>query len=160
MPEWRPIPNTNYLASDEGEIRHVSSEKPRKLQRQHGGYVYVNLWRNKRLIMVTVHSLVAAAFLGPRPEGSQIRHLDGKRSNNRPGNLVYGTAKENAADRERHGKTMRGQRNGNAKLSDDEVNIIRFMYERGDITQYELADVFKASQAQINNIILKKQRVA
>jgi hypothetical protein len=34
----------------------------------------------------------------------QCRHLDGNPSNNRPDNLRWGTAKENAADMIRHGR--------------------------------------------------------
>lgn len=45
----------------------------------------------------------------PRQE---VRHLDGDKRNTAPSNLVWGTARENAADRERHGRTARGLRNG------------------------------------------------
>lgn len=50
-----------------------------------------------------VHALVMETFVGPRPEGSEIRHLDGDRCNNRVDNLKYGTHSENMMDRERHG---------------------------------------------------------
>lgn len=46
----------------------------------------------------TVHRLVAAAFLGPCPEGMEVRHLDGNRLNNRADNLAYGTHRENILD--------------------------------------------------------------
>ena len=36
-----------------------------------------------------VHDLVAAAFIGPRPEGHDIDHLDRDRANNSPDNLRY-----------------------------------------------------------------------
>jgi hypothetical protein len=49
-----------------------------------------------------VHHLVAAAFLGPRPLGQEIRHLDGNKENSRPSNLAYGTHAENMADYSRH----------------------------------------------------------
>ena len=37
----------------------------------------------------TVHSLVAATFLGPRPKGMTINHKDGDKRNNRLDNLEY-----------------------------------------------------------------------
>ena len=45
--------------------------------------------------MVTVHSLVAQAFLGDRPKGMVIDHIDGNRFNNHYTNLRYCTQKEN-----------------------------------------------------------------
>ncbi len=43
----------------------------------------------------TVHSLIAEAFLGPRPEGYDIDHISGDKTDNRPCNLEYVTHKEN-----------------------------------------------------------------
>lgn len=44
---------------------------------------------------MTVHSLVAQAFLGDRPKGMVIDHIDGNRFNNHYTNLRYCTQKEN-----------------------------------------------------------------
>ena len=63
---------------------------------------------------LAVHRLVAAAFLGPRPRGLEVRHLDGDKLNNCVTNFAYGTQKENAADRERHGTTSRGESHSEA----------------------------------------------
>lgn len=59
----------------------------------------------------TVHSVALAAFVGPRPEGLDIRHLNGIPDDNRVTNLVYGTAAENAADRDkRHGRNFQSNK--------------------------------------------------
>jgi phage FluMu protein Com len=50
-----------------------------------------------------VHWLVARAFLGPRPDGMEIRHLDGDYQNCTASNLLYGTKSENALDAVQHG---------------------------------------------------------
>ena len=56
-----------------------------------------------------VHVLVAENHLPPKPsEEHEIRHLDGNKLNSSAANLAWGTAKENAADRESHGRTSRG----------------------------------------------------
>lgn len=158
MAEWRDIPSApRYLVSDEGQVRFCDSTKPRKTFCQNG-YHYVGFFIEKKRHTRTVHSLVADAFLGPRPLGSQVRHLDGNRGNNRLSNLAYGTAKENADDRESHGKTARGQRGGNASIDDASVDFIRLIYATGKASQYQLAALFKISQAQVNNIVLMKQR--
>ena len=72
------------------------------------GYMQVTVWL-ERGVSVTrkVHVLVATAFHG-RPTGSlQVRHLDGDKRNNASRNLQWGTAAENADDREQHGRTHR-----------------------------------------------------
>lgn len=67
--------------------------------REKDGYRNFTLGKDGRGISRTLHSLVMEAFVGPRPHGMEIRHLDGNPANNALSNLVYGTAKENARDR-------------------------------------------------------------
>ncbi|WP_418344921.1 NUMOD4 motif-containing HNH endonuclease [Rhodococcus pyridinivorans] len=52
---------------------------------------------------MSVHALVAEAFLGPRPDGHEIRHLDGNPSNNQVTNLAYGTRTDQRFDDVRNG---------------------------------------------------------
>lgn len=57
------------------------------------------------------HIIVAACWLGPRPEGLQIDHINQNRHDNQPTNLRYVTPSENRRNRhdnyivfQRHGK--------------------------------------------------------
>lgn len=50
-----------------------------------------------------VHALVASAFIGPRPDGQEVRHLDGDRLNPNVANLAYGTRSQNRIDCVQHG---------------------------------------------------------
>lgn len=159
MTEWKVCSSyPTFMASDNGEVRHVSSFEPRKPKPSSNGYLNVNFWQDKRITVRGVHVLVADAWIGPRPLGMQVCHIDGDKTNNRPENLRYGTGKDNAADRDRHGRNPHGQRNGMAKLSDLGARVIRVAYASGEFTQYELAEAFGISQAQVNNIVLQKQR--
>ncbi|MBY4799914.1 NUMOD4 motif-containing HNH endonuclease [Burkholderia cepacia] len=126
-----------YEVSNEGRVR--SLERRRKTvqgnQRWPGklltrftdstGYWYVNLSNGAKARKLAVHTLVLEAFVGPKPDGCQCRHLDGDRKNARKGNLQWGTPAENAADRIRHGMSGRGERSPSAKLSAEQVHEIR-----------------------------------
>jgi hypothetical protein len=68
-----------------------------------GGYPKVSLCRAGRERSVLVHCIVAEAFIGPRPAGAEIRHLDGNPWNCAADNLRYGTKSENGLDTVRHG---------------------------------------------------------
>lgn len=159
--EWAVIPSQpKYSVSSNGLVRFDAKETIRMPQLSTAGYAYITFASSPtgKPVFWPVHKLVMEAFGGPRPEGAQVCHADGNRLNNRLSNLRYGTAKDNAADRDWHGMTCRGVRNGNAKIKDQEaIDAIRRRYAEGGVTQYELADEFQVSQAQINNILLMKQ---
>lgn len=100
--EWRPIAgHPNYEISSHGRVRswrtHRGVPGPRILKPSpdNRGYLVVRLNQRPR----KVHRLVAEAFLGPKPEGLQTRHLDSNNQNNAATNLAYGTQLENMADR-------------------------------------------------------------
>lgn len=83
--------------------------KPRVVQR----YLSVNIVRSDgNYVHRPIHALVLLAFAGARAPGQVCRHLNGDSLDNRLSNLRWGTALENAADREAHGRTARGARNG------------------------------------------------
>ncbi len=103
--EWRPIPgHPKYEVSSLGRVRSLHSAEPRVLKMHPAGsrldYLYVSLGGSTQ---GAVHTFVAAAFLGPRPPGLEVRHLNGDPKNNTPSNLAYGTSSENARDTVLHG---------------------------------------------------------
>lgn len=73
------------------------------------GYPSVRLTLNGHRTRLAVHRLVAWVYLSPRPDPfHEVRHLNGNKADNRVENLAWGTRKQNAADREQHGRTSRG----------------------------------------------------
>jgi hypothetical protein len=105
--EWRQVfDSPKYEVSNLGRVRGPRGVmKPYDVNRREP-YQYVRLHgRNRR-----VHHLVLEAFIGPRPEGMETRHIDRNPRNNVLSNLRWGTKLENAADKHRHGTMLRGER--------------------------------------------------
>lgn len=104
MENWKPVAGFEdiYEVSDLGNVRSldrvVNSDKRGTLRvrgrvlrggRASTGYLSVALCRDGGCRSYTIHELVARAFIGPRPEGADIDHIDGNRTNNLPANLRY-----------------------------------------------------------------------
>lgn len=112
--QWRAIPGYEgrYEVSDQGRVRswlpyhHTPTPRILKpaLTGDRANYLSVNLTGGGRRWKPKVHYLVLAAFVGPRPHGYQVRHLDGDPANNTVANLAWGTASENRWDTIRHGR--------------------------------------------------------
>lgn len=106
--EIKPCPSfPGYWADNNGFIWSELSrwQKFRRLSAHTDvyGYLKFKCKRGNKLIKTAVHRLVADAWIGPKPEMLQTMHKNGVRTDNRPCNLRYGTAKDNALDRTKHG---------------------------------------------------------
>jgi len=85
---------------------------------------------HKRSMMV--HPLVAAAFIGPRPNGMHVNHKNGVKTDNRVENLEYVTPQENCRHAAAMGLCPRGENNGMAKLTTSKVAAARKMARNGE----------------------------
>lgn len=123
----------HYEISSHGRVRSYASGQPqiRRPSKDQHGYPQYSLWADGKGKNIRVHILVAAAFIGPRPAGLHIRHLDGDPTNPRVENLAYGTPRENALDTLRHGRNRQAAqthcKNGHEYTPE---NTIRFGPER------------------------------
>ena len=70
------------------------------------GYLSVTLYRvDGTTKQFRVHVLVARHFIGPRPKGMQIDHIDRNKANNAAKNLRYTTPSENNLNTDLRDKT-------------------------------------------------------
>lgn len=120
MEQWKDIPGYEgrYQVSDFGQVRSVDRRvrlvahgvETTRLARGRilkpgpsaSGHLSVVLGKGNTR---SVHSLVALAFIGPRPVGADVAHRDGDPTNNAVGNLRYATRSENNRDKVLHGRT-------------------------------------------------------
>lgn len=123
--EWHPLPVAEfadrYSVSSHGRIRseaRVNIDRrgwPRRWPELilkcapssttgYPRFLACDASRSGRRSWFNVHRMVAIAFLGPGPEGTEVCHIDGTRTNNYVGNLYWGTHSENLKDVVRLGK--------------------------------------------------------
>lgn len=112
------------------------------------GYAYVTLTTARKRAQLTVHSLVARTFIGPRPVGMNVLHTDGDKTNNYWKNLRYATQAENHADTLIHGRRPRGAKHPAAALNEQDVKKIRTSNKKG----VELAAQYGVTAAHISSI--------
>ena len=94
--EWRPHPHRpNYHVSNTGLVR--KGERILRIRRNKGGYMMANVPETRY-----IHQLVAETFLGEKPEGMEVNHIDHDKANNTTINLEWVTHAENIRKRFTH----------------------------------------------------------
>ncbi len=152
--EWRPIPGyeNEYEVSNWARVRRVcGSYKARQAtflrpSPTGNGRIAISLCKDAKKRTHQIASLVADAFLGPRPEGMQVNHKDGNPAVNWALNLEYTTPLENTRHAIENG--LRGY--GNARLRPEDVREIRRL--KGSMRQKEIAAKFGVSKGQVQKI--------
>lgn len=92
---WFIQPHYNVIYYD-GLLTILSSSKwgkgkALKLCTNKGGYMLVNLSCRSTYI----HDIITSYFLGKKPAGMTVNHIDGDKTNNSIGNLEYLSIKDN-----------------------------------------------------------------
>lgn len=98
--EWRPVVGWDelYEVSSDGAVRRIKTGRilrPRATGSPGNPYYAVALWRRGHRKDRKVHHLVAEAFIGPRPHGHEINHIDLNKLRNVVVNLEWVTHRDN-----------------------------------------------------------------
>ncbi len=159
--EYRDIPGwPGYRISDSGNVQtrrtfggKLRTEwKPKATSRSHDGYLCVTLHRSGKCRFFRVHDLVLLSFVGPSQAGQMGLHRNANRTDNRIGNLYWGTAQDNADDRNRDGHTARRERNGRARITAEIATHIRHVRATEGSSYARLGLRFGISNRQVARI--------
>lgn len=166
LEEWRPAHRGDgtYEVSNLGRVRRKAfttwDGRKRKaklcaqaltLSTRDGGYPRVVIVEDGKRAYVSVHTLVAGAFLGPA-NGLDVNHIDGDKRNNRLSNLEYVTRRENLQHASRLGLLPRGVERPNSKLRPSVVREIRALRRQG-MRIPEIASKYGVAPATIRSVL-------
>lgn len=159
-----PVPGApGYYATPDGRVLstwvcgqagrpHAREPKALTLLPIGNGYLSVSMKINGVNAKRYLHAVIALTFIGPRPAGEQVRHLDGNKHNNCVANLAYGTARDNTDDSLRLGLIPTGERNGQAKLTAELVGQIRQLAGAG-ATHRAISERFGVTPSNVSMIV-------
>jgi hypothetical protein len=142
---WLPVPGYEglYDISALGRVRSLHGGKGKG---KRGGllratvagrtnyHLRVFLHKDGARATKLVHQLVMEAFVGPPPEGHEVRHGPGGALDNRLLNLCYGSRRENMADKVRDGTLIYGEDIKGSRLTEQIVIECRRRYAAGETT--------------------------
>ena len=150
--EWRPVPGFggHYIVSSQGRVARIM-----KCRVTTNGYRYAALSNRCKQKLFMVHQLVAQAFIGPARR-LWIHHRDNNKTNNVLENLEYVTPKENTRRAFQDGLIGIRENHHSAKLTWDQVRLIRELCASGKHSQKAIAQKFMVSTGTVGDIHRKK----
>lgn len=128
--EWRTV-FPPYEVSSYGRVRNASTGLVLRPSSDSGGYLGVCLCgglarRHK------IHNLVAHAFIGKRPVGLDVNHIDGNKRNNSVENLEYMSRSDNLRHAFSIGlKSHSGGKHPRCKYSQEQAAEVRSYLSQG-----------------------------
>ena len=140
----------------DGVVRILKGKKINPKLSKHG-YLFVTLSKNGKLKNMSIHRLVAVAFIDNSHNKMEVNHKDGNKLNNSVDNLEWMTRKENMLHAKKNKLiNYKGDSSPNRKLTVENSKQIRKLYEKGKFTQSEIGKMFNVHQSVISNVINNK----
>ena len=162
---FKAIDECNFLyeVSTFGRVKSINynntnSPKILKNNTQKTGYFSVGIKINNKRYTVSVHRLVAIAFI-PNPENKPyVNHINGIKTDNRVENLEWSTAKENTDHGIRLGliSDIKGNLNRFSVLSEIDVLEIRETHKNTKQKYSQTAKKYNVSSENISLIVNRK----
>src|SRR5574341_346476 len=119
--------------------------------RNAGGYGYIRVRISGCWKYILAHRFSWSLHHGPIPAGQCVLHRCDVAWCVNPSHLFIGSLVDNVKDMVAKGRGARGEKNGRAKLTMEQVNAIRYLSSRG--SQRQLARSYKVARKTIKGII-------
>ena len=140
----------NYFCTDV-DVDENGCWRNRTYKLERNGYLRVSF--NSQKNRTTIPRLILIDRHGEEFMKNYVtRHLCNNKFCINPWHIIYGTQQENINDRQKAGRQAKGSKNGFAKLTEEEVKEIKFFLKQNNLTQTEIAKIFKTSNANISSI--------
>lgn len=100
MEEWKDIEGYEgiYQISNLGNVKSLKYHKEKRIKsnKNRNGYLKIGLILNGKRKHISIHRLVAKAFI-PNPNSlPEVNHIDGNKENNKVENLEWNNRKQNS----------------------------------------------------------------
>lgn len=133
----------------------------RRAEHDTGNYLTVKQTVDGVAIICMAHRLVWQFFKGDIPDGFEINHRNGIKTNNTLSNLEVVTRSENLKHSISIGirPLQCGEDNPGAKFSDQDIEECRNLYASGRIKQTDISRLLGISKAHVSRIVKGQSRV-
>ena len=154
--EWKDVVGYEgvYEVSRCGKVRRIVTykgkpcEKERKLTRDNTGYLVTSLWNKKKREKISIHRLVALAWV----EGDHsltVNHKDGNKLNNHADNLEWKSQADTTRHQLRIGSASQSTCYKHSKIMPEDYPIIMERINKGE-TQRAIAKDYGCDQSLIS----------
>jgi len=177
---WKEIEgyNEDYFVSNFGRVKSFnnynrSKEKILMQNEDSHGYLYVDLYKNRKSKPKRIHTLMYKTHIEKIPEGFVIHHKDFTKNNyldnfkmmtKEKHTVLHHTGKkyleeskelmsETRKEKFKNGElNLKGEHNPNSTLKEQDVIQIRLLCDKGILTQKEIAEKFGVNKSTISYI--------
>ncbi|MCF0126444.1 MAG: HNH endonuclease [Clostridia bacterium] len=148
----KQIRDTQYLISEDGKIFNSKTKKFLKGSLDKDGYRRFSL----NGFNASVHRMIMETYKPvENMEKLEVNHIDGNKLNNTLENLEWCTREENMAHLVSSGLSskcsMKGSKNGRAKLDEDKVREIKKLLKEG-LSLSEIGAIYGVGKTTISDI--------
>lgn len=132
----------------------LAAPKPIGCQAKHTkhNYMVTGIKIGGKRYQMRLHRAIWLFVHGFIPDGMDLDHINGDRTDNRIANLRLVTPKENKANAIRLGTSASRERNGQAKLTAAQAVEIKALLAQGTKTQPQIAAMFGVSRQAVSSI--------